>query len=127
MRCNSARRLALVAAWFAVSCGGKAHETRERTGAELCAEAQQDADAALQRLVNANNACSADADCTSVEGLGECYTYCVVPVRRSNVRAVTDGGRDLCRAYVEDGCSISFACPNSPGVACIAGRCTFKF
>jgi hypothetical protein len=127
MRWTSARRLALVAAWLALGCGGKAHETRETTGADVCAEAQQAADAALQRLVNANNACDTGADCTSVEGLGECYTYCVVPVRRSNVGAVTDAGRELCRSYLEEGCSISFACPNSPGVACIAGKCTFKF
>jgi hypothetical protein len=110
-----------------INCGGRAHETRDRPEEQVCAEAQQAADAALQRLISTNNACDTDADCTSIGGLGECYTYCVVPVRRSNARAVTDSGRDLCRSYVEEGCSINFACPNSPGVACIAGRCTFKF
>jgi hypothetical protein len=127
MRSTSARRLVLVAAWLASSCGGKAHETRESTGPEVCTQLQQEADAALQKLVGANNTCSMDADCTSVENVGECYTYCVVPVRRSNVRAVLDSARELCRTYDEHGCSINFACPNSPGTACTENRCTFSF
>ena len=125
MRCRSARRLVLVAAWLAIGCGGQAQETKPST--DVCAEQQQAADEALQRLVGANNACDTDADCTSVENLGDCYTYCIVPVRRSNVRTVTESGRDLCRSYSQNGCSINFACPNSPGVSCISNRCTFKF
>lgn len=125
MRCTLAQRRALVAACLALGCGGKAQE--ERSSADVCAEQQQAADAALQSLVSANNTCDTDADCTSVENPGNCYTYCVVPVRRSNVSAVTASGRELCRPYAEHGCTISFACPNSPGVACVAGRCTFKF
>jgi len=129
MRCTWARQLTFGAAWLALSCGGKALEETENSEpvAVDCTQLQHAADAALQGLVEANNACDSDADCARAESLGECYTYCAVPVRRANVGVVTSSGRDLCRSYVEHQCSLSFACPNVPGAVCVTGRCTFGF
>lgn len=129
MQCTWAQRLTFVATCLAMSCGGKALEDTENPEpiAVDCAELQHAADAALQGLVEANNACDTDADCARAESLGECYTYCAVPVRRANVNTVTASGRDLCRSYLEHQCSQSFACPNVPGAVCINRRCAFGF
>ncbi|HYQ42468.1 MAG TPA: hypothetical protein VER11_10870 [Polyangiaceae bacterium] len=129
MRRSRAQRLTFGAACLALGCGGQAQEEAgtPETVAVDCSELQHAADAALQSLVEANNACDTDADCARAEGLGECYTYCSVPVRRANVGAVTASGRNLCRSYVEHQCSLSFACPNVPGAVCAQGRCAFGF
>ena len=134
---NIPARLAFVVAGLAASCGGKASETAIDGGgsanagraglASSCAEQQDAADEALRALIDANNGCEVDADCTSAIGFGACYTYCIVPVRRSKLDAVTQSGQDLCRSYGEHPCAIEFACPNSPGVGCNHGRCGFKF
>ena len=130
MQATWAPRLTLVAAWLTVSCGGKAAldatDNPEPVAVD-CTELQHTADAALERLVATNNACDSDADCDTIESIGACYTYCIVPVRRASVNAVRQSGRDLCRSYVENACASSYACPNTPGVACIAGRCAFSF
>lgn len=129
MRCTWPPRFALAVAWLALGCGGKTLETTEHSqkAADDCTELQNAADIALQSLVEMNNGCISDADCASVETVGGCYTYCVVPLRRSNVSTVIESERNLCRSYAEHGCSIGFACPNVPGTACIAGKCMFKF
>ncbi|HET7538558.1 MAG TPA: hypothetical protein VFK05_01755 [Polyangiaceae bacterium] len=136
MRCLL-EQLIFAAACVAISCGGRAQdETGERAAtaggsagvaASRCDELQSAADQALQALLAANNACEVDADCTSAVGFGTCYTYCVVPLRRSNVEAFSRAGRELCGAYSERGCAIEFACPNTPGANCNAGRCTFEY
>ena len=121
------RRLTFIAACIAISCGGKTQETFEKTGAELCTELQNTADESLQALIAANNTCNADSDCESTFSVGGCYTYCTLPIKRTSVDAVTAAERELCHSYVEHGCTTGFACPNSPGAACIDGRCMFKF
>jgi hypothetical protein len=97
------------------------------TAADVCPGLQRAADDALTTLVNANNACDTDADCADALGVGPCYTYCEVLVRRSNVEVVMEAGRQLCRSYIESGCTVGFACPNSPGAACSNGHCALKF
>jgi len=129
MPCTWAQQITFGAGWLVLSCGGKALEDTAdpETIAVDCTELQHAADAALRGLVEANNTCDTDADCARAESLGECYTYCAVPVRRANVGAVTASGRDLCRSYVEHQCNLSFACPNVPGAVCINRRCAFGF
>jgi len=121
------RRVTFVAAWLAISCGGKAQEPSEKTGAELCTQLQNTADESLQALIGANNTCNTDADCASTLSVGGCYTYCILPINRTSVDTVSAAERELCHPYVEHGCTIGFACPNSPGTACTGGRCMFKF
>ena len=130
-----ARALASFVAWLVLGCGGRALETSggERTSAggagtipPSCAELENDAADALLALVAENNQCEIDQDCANAVGVGSCYSYCVVPVRRSSVSAVIEAGQAICRAYTEHNCHLAVTCPNTPAAGCVAGACTFK-
>jgi hypothetical protein len=126
----------LLLAAFLLGCGGKAqtsgNETENAAGSEgtildSCPELEASAAESLRALVSANNDCETDRDCTTATGIGDCYTYCVVPVRRSDAAGVIEAGRELCRKFVESGCHVAVTCPNPPATTCSAGTCAFEF
>ena len=140
MRCIRTRRTAFVAALLAIGCGGKAQESAAEqsdgngssagsagTGLEVCDQMRLAADQALQTLVETNNSCDTDGECASLAGVGECFTYCSVPILNSSTEAASTAAREICRPFVEQGCGMDFACPNYPGAACRSGRCAFEF
>jgi hypothetical protein len=120
---------AAAAALVLVSACGSAMNLPASDGGRTCASRRLDAEAEVQRTIDANAACSVDSDCAVVEFATACFDACTRPVNAGGVAAV---GRSIdavnagdCATYARD-CGAVVHPPCDPRVTpplCHIGRC----
>jgi hypothetical protein len=99
--------------------------------AATCEERATGARDHVKAALDANLACSADADCTTVDTSTECAGACSEAVSAQGAsavtQAVTEANSMFCSNYIEDGCPFSQPACATGTLACTNGSCMLVF
>ncbi len=125
LRIAAGGTLALVIA----ACTTGAPATKGPPASDICSGHVEAARDKLTAVIDANRACTSDADCSDV-GLGAaCFDSCSRPIATSGKAALEAAVAAVnaadCKAYQDDGCPAPISPPCAPPgpPACQEGKC----
>ena len=124
---------ARVAAWTSLAIGAAACASSAPSpggaNSDTCAGHVDAARNKLVAVLDANNACTSDADCTTVALSAGCFDSCSRTIAASGKAsfdaAITAVDAGECKAYKDDGCPAPISPPCAPPASptCQEGKC----
>ena len=111
-----------------VACAASGGDARTPTVTE-CAQQAKPASDKVNAAIEANQTCSADADCMTIAVHSTCFDACTTPIAKSGQAAVEQAissvSQDECQAFAAVGCKVIIP-PCAPPMApvCREGKCS---
>lgn len=121
------RALALLVPAALLSIAACGSDNASSGSSETCESIQDEARAPISKAIDANKACTTDADCVDVAYATSCFDSCSRGIAKSGAAAVDaakdDAEKNACTRFKAKGCKVIIPpCP-PPDLRCLGGKC----